>query len=795
MTTKIISGAANAATKIFCFFVLTCAFVQTATTAADNAADTSFLKNQPGVQVLVPMASGPTAEPWRYTTQKPANDWQSLQFDDSKWKTSPGPFGDGRQFIGPWRTAWQGPDIWLRHTFRLDALPKGRLLVQMFHDEDVELFLNGKSVLSRNGYVTAPILVPLKATITSVLQPGDNVLAVHCHQSRGGQGIDVGLALVGDPNHPLLRRAQRTRGRAPSIKLAAAPDQRTDGDQLATRWAKDVTPENVWSEYPRPALVRDRWLNLNGLWDYAIVGPAKMPRPANLINADADLLLQSEVNPPSAWDGKILVPFAPESILSRVSRFVWPSQLLWYRRSFELPRDWRSGRVLMHFEAVDWHCIVSVNGRKVGEHKGGYTPFTCDITDALKPQSVQRITVVVWDPTNAGDQSVGKQTLPSGRGELRYPPTSGIWQTVWLEPVPVVSIDRLVLTPDVDGSQVVCQAQLRGDPRGCQLEVSALDGQCLIGGAVGGAADKITVKIPQTKLWSPETPFLYDVTAMLRKDGKVVDKITSYFGMRKVAVHRDAAGLPRIMLNNKPIFLFGPLDQGIWPDGILTPPSDAAGRFEVQYLKDIGCNMARFHIIVHPERWYYWCDKLGLIVFQDFVRKRPKDSPTDSSTARQWETEQRELMDHLRNHPALLLWYVFNEGWGQYDTERITRWAMQYDPTRLVCNATGWVDYPVGHTFDIHDYSYHPSVAVPGQTVDRAVMIGECGGFNVFVPDHTTGAYPPAHNFVPTGDDFRPTFWDGAIGRTVWRLGRWLVAVARRGAMWGDLYTDLRHRR
>ncbi|MCY2950520.1 MAG: hypothetical protein NTU53_00895, partial [Planctomycetota bacterium] len=350
---------------------------------------------------------------------------------------------------------------------------------------------------------------------------------------------------------------------------------------------------------------------------------------------------------------------------------------------------------------------------------------------------------------------------PSGGRELRYPPTTGIWQTVWLEPVPSLSIERLVLTPDLDHSAVTAHVELRGEPKNCEVELTAWDGRQMVAKVTADSSREISLPIPQPKLWSPETPFLYDLKATLRRDGQAVDEVAGYFGMRKVAVRRDASGLPRIELNGKPVFLFGPLDQGIWPDGILTPPSDAAGQFEVQYLKDIGCNMARFHMIVHPERWYYWCDKLGLVVWQDFVRKRPRDSAADSSTARQWEAEHRELMDHLRNHPSLMMWIVFNESWGQYDTERITRWVMQYDPSRLVCNATGWTDYPVGHTFDVHDYSYHPCVAVPGQPGDRAMSIGECGGFNVYVPGHTTGDYPPVQKFDPMGDDHRPSMMDG----------------------------------
>ena len=584
-----------------------------------------------------------------------------------------------------------------------------------------------------------------------------------------------------DPRQPLL-----TRKTGPETSIAAsspkepsvAPDKRTDAGHFMTRWAKDVTPENVWTEYPRPALVRAKWLNLNGLWDYAIVGPTGLPKPANAINAEADPLLKSTPVPPATWDGKILVPFTPESPLSRVSRFVWPSQLLWYRRTVEIPSDWQGQQLILHFEAVDWHCVVWVNGRKVGEHKGGYAPFALDVTEAIKSQGPQEITLVVWDPTSAGDQAKGKQALPQGNRELRFPPTSGIWQSVWLEPVSAVSIERLVLTPDLDRSAVTVQVELRGEAKGCEVELRALDGERTVAEAKAVLPGNISLTIPQPKLWSPDAPFLYDLKVTLRHDGQAVDEVTSYFGMRNIQVSRDEAGLPRIRLNGNPIFLFGPLDQGIWPDGIMTPPSDAAGRFEVQYLKDIGCNMARVHITVHPERWYYWCDKLGIVVWQDFVCKGGGNSATDSSTARQWEAEQRELMDHLRNHPSLMMWIVFNETWGQYDTERITQWAMKYDPSRLVCNASGWNDHKLGHTFDIHDYTYHPSVAAPGQVGDRAMSIGECGGFNIYVPGHTWGDYPFREKFDPADDEFRATLKDGPGWEKPyadWLEGMWLL--------------------
>jgi len=614
--------------------------------------------------------------------------------------------------------------------------------------------------------------------------------------SRPGVQVLAPAASEGktDTSRPRPARAAKakTSGAASSPESPpAAPDKRTDAGKFVTRWAKDVTPESAWPEYPRPAMVRPKWLNLNGLWDYAIVGPTGVPKPANVVNAEADPLLKSTPVPPAAWDGKILVPFTPESPLSMVSRFVWPGQVLWYRKTVEIPADWRGQHCLLHFQAVDWHCVVWVNGRKVGEHKGGYTSFAFDVTEAIKPQGLQEITLAAWDPTNTGDQGSGKQMLPQGDRERRFPPSSGIWQSVWMEPVPAVSIERLVLTPDVDRGALTVQVELRGDATGCEVELRALDGERTAATATAALPGKVSLAIPQPKLWSPDSPFLYGLKVTLRQDGQAVDEVTGYFGMRNVRVARDEAGLPRIQLNGKPIFLFGPLDQGIWPDGIMTPPTDAAARFEVQYLKDIGCNMARVHVTVHPERWYYWCDKLGIAVWQDFVCKRPKDAAEDSSTARQWEAEQREMMDRLAHHPAVMLWVCFNETWGQYGTARIAQWVAKHDPSRLVCSVSGWDDYQVGDTFDIHDYTYHPSVAAPGQTGDRAMSLGECGGFNIFVPGHTWAEYPFRERFDPAGDGFRPTLKDGPSWEkpyAAWAEGLWLL---RTQGLCAAVYTQI----
>ena len=504
--------------------------------------------------------------------------------------------------------------------------------------------------------------------------------------------------------------------------------------RIMTRWAEQVTPATAWREYPRPQLVREDWLNLNGLWDYAIVGETKEWTGGRLENAKADLLLDLAVSEPPQWDGKILVPFSPEAPLSGVGRIVRPDQTLWYRRSFTVPAQWSGRRVRLRFEAVDWHAVVFVNGKRVGENKGGYTPFSLDITDALSNGDEQMVTVAVWDPSNVGDQTIGKQSLPEVRRGFRYRPNSGIWQTVWLEPVSRNHIERLTLLPDID-RQVIVVRSITPDSGTAKLRVRVLDGAEEIAAGEGRSGEPMAVSIPSPKLWSPQSPFLYGLEAELLQDELSVDRVKSYFGMRKIAVQADGNGVSRFLLNNQPLaFQFGPLDQGYWPDGLLTPPSDEAAEFDIQYLKDIAANMIRVHIKVHPARWYYHCDRLGIIVWQDMVCTRKFDSKITEESAKQWELEQRRMIDHLHNHPSVIQWVIFNEGWGQYDTERLTAWAQSYDPSRLVTGASGYKDAPgVGDISDVHDYSFYPTIRTHELGEERAVVLGEFGGFNVLV--------------------------------------------------------------
>ncbi len=476
---------------------------------------------------------------------------------------------------------------------------------------------------------------------------------------------------------------------------------------LMTRWAAEVNPTNALPEYPRPQLVRKDWLNLNGLWHYAIA-PATNPAP-------------------TTYDGQILVPFPVESALSGVMRRLDERSVLWYQRKVAIPPAWRGQRVRLHFGAVDWHTRVWVNGQEIGQHRGGYDGFGFDITDPLRWDGAEEIVVAVTDPTE-GDQPRGKQSRkPEG---IFYTPTSGIWQTVWLEPVPAVCVDRLKLIPDVDGQALRLRASVNSFAGDLRVEAVASAGGGEIGRATGVANAEFSLPITNAHLWSPEDPFLYDLRVTLFAGDRVVETVASYFGMRTVALQKDAQGVTRMALNGKFVFQTGTLDQGFWPDGLYTAPTDAALRSDIEFLKSSGFNLTRKHVKVEPARWYYWCDKLGLLVWQDM----PSGNNATLDSRRDFEAELLRMVAGLENHPSIIVWVLFNEGWGQYDTERLTQWLKTLDPSRLVNNASGWTDMRVGDLIDVHSY---PGPEAPAAEPRRAAVLGEFGGLGLPVDGHS----------------------------------------------------------
>jgi len=495
----------------------------------------------------------------------------------------------------------------------------------------------------------------------------------------------------------------------PTMATVGAEDWKPVEGVLLTRWAKDVSPERVHPEYPRPQMTRPVWQNLNGLWELAAGRPDQEP-PYGV-----------------TLPGKILVPFPVESALSGVMR---QGERVWYHRTFDVPADWKGHRVLLHFGAGDWEATVYVNGKELGTHRGGYDAFSWDVTDALKPSGPQDLLVRVFDPSDAGDQPRGKQTTkPQG---CFYTPSTGIWQTVWLEPVPETHIERLALVPDVDQACLRLTVTVPGADDRCTIQAVAYDGQTEVARGFGGPGGEIRIDIPRErlKLWSPESPTLYDLTITLSQAGEAIDEVKSYFGMRKIALGHDDQGRVRILLNGQPVFQMGPLDQGFWPDGLYTAPTDAALRWDVELAKQLGFNMIRKHVKVEPQRWYYWCDKLGVLVWQDM----PNGDNKTPESKKQFEVELDRLVQGRANHPSIIMWVVFNEGWGQFDTERLTRHVEKLDPTRLANNASGWVDKKVGSVIDIHKY---PDPGAPPPEANRAGVLGEFGGLGLIVPGHT----------------------------------------------------------
>jgi hypothetical protein len=502
-----------------------------------------------------------------------------------------------------------------------------------------------------------------------------------------------------------------------------AQNWKPTGDRIKTPWAEKVDPSNPLPEYPRPQLARDQWMNLNGLWDYAILPKGK--------------------NTPTQFDGKILVPFAIESSLSGVQKTVGETNELWYHRTFTIPAGWKGKRIALNFGAVDWKTDVWINDIKVGSHQGGYSPFSMDLTPFLNKEGEQQLTVRVWDPTDQGYQPRGKQVKdPKG---IWYTSVTGIWQTVWLEPLAPNAISQLKTVPNIDGGNLSVTATVSNARNGDLVEVKVYDNGSWVSTAKAAAGQEVIAAIENPKLWSPESPFLYDLEVSLIRNGAVLDKVKSYAGMRKISVKADANGIFRMQLNNKNYFQYGPLDQGWWPDGLYTAPTDEALRFDIVKTKDYGFNMIRKHVKVEPARWYYHCDKEGILVWQDMPSgdanprwqqrnyfngqelKRSKASETN------FIQEWKEIMDLTYNNPSIVVRVPFNEAWGQFNTAEIAELTKNYDPSRLVNPASGGNHYDVGDMIDIHNY---PDPAMGIFDSKRVNVLGEYGGLGLALDGH-----------------------------------------------------------
>lgn len=494
------------------------------------------------------------------------------------------------------------------------------------------------------------------------------------------------------------------------------------GDKIKTEWADKVDPQNVLPEYPRPIMERQQWLNLNGLWDYAIT------------KKDAPL--------PKTFDGKILVPFAIESSLSGVGKTVKADQSLWYERKFQIPEDWKGKNVLLNFGAVDWKAEVFVNGNKIGEHTGGYTPFSFNITKNLK-DGENSLAVRVWDSTGNGLPR-GKQ-LDKPRG-IFYTSVSGIWQTVWLEPVSASHISGLKITPDLDSSSF--DIKVDSDDKSATATIKVLDNGKVVAQTTAAANKTANIPLKNPKLWWPKSPFLYDLEITLsNKGGEQVDSVKSYAAMRKfsIAKHGRYGGVD-FTLNNKKFFTFGPLDQGWWPDGLYTAPTDEALKFDIQRTKDLGFNSIRKHVKVEPARWYTHCDRLGMVVWQDMPSMfgegggwqprgffQGEEITVSKKFEETYRKEWKEIMESLHSYPCIAIWVPFNEAWGQFKTKEITEWTKSMDPSRLVNSASGGNYFDCGDIVDSHDYGNPIMYMFNNQKVN---VVGEYGGIGCAVDGH-----------------------------------------------------------
>ena len=508
-----------------------------------------------------------------------------------------------------------------------------------------------------------------------------------------------------------------------ALALCAQAQWKPAGDKIKTQWAEQVNPKSVLPEYPRPLMERSEWQNLNGEWEYAIkpVGEAE----------------------PASFDGNILVPFAVESSLSGVQKEVGEKNELWYKRSFTVPAKWKGKDVMLNFGAVDWKAEVFVNDVLVGSHKGGYTPFSFNITPFLKGSGAQKLVVRVWDPSDKGYQPIGKQTSnPQG---IWYTSVTGIWQTVWLEPVASNHITAVKSIPNVDanalnvtvGASTPCVTSI--------VEVKLLDKGAVVASAKGVQGQELRLGVKNPTLWSPENPYLYDMSITLSQNGKVIDQVKSYTAFRKISVEKDQNGILRMCLNNKPLFHYGPLDQGWWPDGLYTAPTDEALLYDIKKTKEWGFNMIRKHVKVEPARWYYHCDKEGILVWQDMPsgdmgnRWEPHkynggtDKERSVESVANYYQEWKEIMDLGVSHPSIVVWVPFNEAWGQFDTEKVVAWTKAYDSSRLVNPASGGNHRPCGDILDLHNYPGPDMFLFDAQ---RVTVLGEYGGIGLPLENH-----------------------------------------------------------
>ena len=626
---------------------------------------------------------------WKYVTETPASEeWMSPAFDDAAWSEGQAAFGKTRSYI---KTTWTTDDIWLRKKVGTKGLVFGDLKNLKFYvkcDATLEVYFNGIPAttyeLSRETVKTGYVSIPDEA-LQAAVESQELVIAVHCNRTSKMRIFDSSLSGV-------------TNRVVSSVKYAMKKGP------LTSVFAKDIDLDNVWGEYPRPQMVREEWQSLNGVWDL---------QP----------LFGNNVGVPSAdgYSMEILVPFPIESaisgIMGKYDRFA-------YRRTFTVPADWKGRNLLLHFEAVDWECEVFVNGQCVGIHQGGYDIFAFDITKFLVEGDGQELVVKVFDPTDMGGQPRGKQTLSPGG--IMYTSSSGIWQSVWMEPVKNVHIEKYTVVPNIDNSTVAVNVVTAGG-QAAKAVINVKDGDKVVATVETDANKQVTISVPDAKLWSPDSPFLYNLDIALVEGGETVDAVEGYFGMRKISIAKDGDHT-RMFLNNEALFHIGPLDQGFWPDGLYTAPTDAAMLYDIQVTKQLGFNMIRKHIKVEPRRWYYHCDRLGMLVWQDMPSGNSYGGVGIDQS--QFKKELTAMIEKLYNAPSVIMWIIFNESQGRHDVDGLVNHVRTLDGSRLVNldSQYGTHSTYIGDVWDVHHYPNPAFVSCPNK--DIVNVCGEYGGLS-----------------------------------------------------------------
>ena len=639
---------------------------------------------------------------WKYVTETPADSltWMNPEFNDSVWSEGQAGFGYKRttQVIN---TQWTTSDLWLRKKVSFKGFSKKdlqSLKLTVVRDGVCEIYFNGvlAAALEKNGIKTEEVAISEEA-LNAISPEGETTIAVHIYRTNSQKYFDASLSCKAEG---LLAPVKWEMKKAPLMSI----------------FAKDVDPNNAWAEYPRPQMERKEWQSLNGLWGFQPLFTDKAGLPEDVYGLE------------------ILVPYPVESALSGIMedyrRFA-------YKRTFTVPSNWKERRLLLHFEAVDCECEVFVNGQSVGTHAGGYEPFSFDVTNYLTAEGEQELVVKVYDPTDYGNYARGKQTLfPGG---IMYTSTSGIWQSVWMEPVEDVYIENYTVVPDVDNSSVTVKVNVKGN-QAAKAVIAVKDGDKVVSKAETVVSEKATISVPDAKLWSPDSPFLYDLDITLVDGEENVDAVKGYFGMRKISLGK-VGDYTKMFLNNEPLFHMGPLDQGFWPDGLYTAPTDAAMLYDIEMTKQMGFNMIRKHIKIEPRRWYYHCDRLGLLVWQDMPSPNSYSSITPPALDKtKFKKELRAMIDNLYNSPCIIMWVLFNESQARHDVESLVKYIKMVDPSRLANQDSQYGVHStyVGDVWDIHHYPNPAYVSCANKNL--ANVCGEYGGLKFKVDGHTWGA-------------------------------------------------------